>query len=143
MARDDDQTQGAAGEDITLKDPETDSQFADSKRLAAERKTEPGVDPATGERASINFRTLFNKFDGDEAKARAVFNEIATAGGYGRVGEHQDLDLRSLGRSVEENKKRADVAEDLFARRKAEQQGQHQDNLHNAVREILRREGLN
>jgi hypothetical protein len=120
-------------------DPEVDSQFARSKALAKERGTPPGIDPETGERAAITYRQLFNENGGDAKKAETDFREIARAGGYGDVGLDQALDLRSLSRSVEENKAGADRAEDLYGRRMREQQAQHQDNLVNAVGEVLER----
>lgn len=127
--------------DPNLKDPEKDSQFAASKARAKEKGTPPGVDPDTGERAAISVRQLFNENGGDMQKAEADFRAIARAGGYGDVGLNQDLDIRSLSRSVEENKTKADRAEDLFARRAAEQQAQHQDNVMNDVRELVDRIG--
>jgi hypothetical protein len=119
--------------------PEVNSDFARSKRLAKERGTAPGVDPETGERAAVTYRQLFNENGGDAAKAEADFRAIARAGGYGDVELNQALDIRSLSRSVEENKRRADQADDLYARRQHEQQAQHQDNLVNAVGEALER----
>lgn len=118
-------------------DPEITSDFARSKALAKEKGTVPGIDPVTGERAAVTYRQLFNENGGDAAKAEADFREIARAGGYGDVGLDQALDVRSLSRSVEENKRRAGQADDLFARRQHEQQAQHQDNLVNAVGEAL------
>lgn len=125
--------------DPNLKDPEKESQFAKSKALAKEKGTAPGVDPETGERAAVSFRQLFNENGGDAQKAEADFRAIARAGGYGDVGLNQDLDIRSLSRSVEENKALADRAEDLFERRHREQKAQHQDNVMNDVQEALRR----
>lgn len=125
--------------DPNLKDPEVDSQFARSKALAAEKGTAPGVDPETGERAAITYRQLFNENGGDAKKAESDFRAIAKAGGYGDVGLNQALDIRSLKRSVEENKTMADRAGDLFERRGREQQAQHQDNVMNDVHEVLRR----
>lgn len=122
-------------------DPEVDSDFARSKALATERGTAPGIDPETGERAAVTYRQLFNENGGDAAKAERDFREIARAGGYGDVELSQALDIRSLSRSVEENKRRADQSEDLYSRRQYEQQAQHQDNLVNAVGEALERIG--
>ena len=122
-----------------LTDPEVKSQFAESKTLAKEKGTAPGVDPETGERAAVTYRQLFNENGGDAKKAEADFRAIAKAGGYGDVGLNQALDLRSLQRSVEENKVQADRAEDLFERRHREQRAQHQDNLVNEVGEALRK----
>lgn len=127
--------------DPNLKDPEKESQFAASKALAKEQGVAPGVDPETGERAAITVRQLFNENGGDMKKAEADFRAIARAGGYGDVGLNQALDIRSLGRSVEENKDAASKAEDLFERRAREQQAQHQDNIHNDVRELIERIG--
>lgn len=118
-------------------DPEVSSDFARSKALAKERGTAPGIDPETGERAAVTYRQLFNENGGDASKAEADFRAIARAGGFGDVELDQALDVRSLSRSVEENKARAGQADDLFARRKHEQQAQHQDNLVNAVGEAL------
>lgn len=120
-------------------DPEVDSDFARGKALAKERGTAPGVDPVTGERAAVTYRQLFNENGGDASKAEADFREIARAGGFGDVELNQALDVRSLSRSVEENKRRADESDDLYARRQHEQQAQHQDNLVNAVGEVLER----
>lgn len=125
--------------DPKLVDPEKQSQFAASKALAKEKGTAPGVDPETGERAAVTYRQLFNENGGDAKKAEADFRAIARAGGYGDVGLNQALDIRSLSRSVEENKTMADRAEDLFERRAREQQAQHQDNLVNEVGEHLER----
>lgn len=125
--------------DPDLTDPEVKSQFAASKALAKEKGTAPGVDPETGVRAAVSFRQLFNENGGDAKKAEADFRAIARAGGYGDVGINQDLDIRSLSRSVEENKAAADQAEDLFDRRHRDQQAQHQDNVLNDVQEALRR----
>jgi hypothetical protein len=118
-------------------DPEVDSQFARSRALAKEKGTAPGIDPETGERASITYRQIFNETGGDEHRAKEIFTEIARKGGYGDVTLNDTLDIRSLSRSVEENKTRASQAEDLFAQRLHEQQAQHQDNLVNAVGEVL------
>lgn len=120
------------------RDPEVDSEFARSKALAKEKGTAPGVDPKTGERAAVTYRQLVNEM-GDEKRAAEAFRDIAQAGGYGDVGLNQALDIRSLSRSVDENKARADQAEDLYDRRRREQQAQHQDNLVNAVGEALER----
>lgn len=122
-----------------LPDPNVDSEFARGKALAEEKGTPPGVDPVTGERAAVTYRQLFNENGGDASKAEADFREIARAGGYGDVELNQALDIRSLSRSVEENKRRADQSDDLYARRQHEQQAQHQDNLVNAVGEALER----
>lgn len=118
-------------------DPEVDSQFARSKALGKEKGTAPGIDPETGERAAVTYRQLFNETNGDAKKAEEIFREIARAGGYGDVGLEQALDIRSISRSVEENKVLAENAEDLFDRRKHEQQAQHQDNLANEVGKVL------
>lgn len=121
------------------KDPEKDSEFARSKKLAAEKGTPPGVDPETGERAAVTYRQLFNETSGaeDGKVAERMFRDIARAGGYGDVELNQALDIRSLSRSVQENKQRADAAPDLFERRQMEQQAQHQDNLVNEVGKAL------
>lgn len=124
-----------------LNDPEVNSEFARSKALAKEKGTPPGIDPETGERAAITYRQLFNETGGDAKKAEEIFREVARAGGYGDVGLDQALDVRGLSRSVEENKARADQADDLFGRRMHEQQAQHQDNLVNAVGEALNKIG--
>lgn len=121
------------------KNPEVDSDFARTKALAKEKGTPPGIDPVTGERAAITYRQLFNENGGDAQKAESDFREIARAGGFGDVELDQALDIRSLSRSVTENKARADQAEDLYGRRMREQQAQHQDNLVNAVGEALER----
>lgn len=120
-----------------LNDPEKNSDFARGKALAKEKGTAPGVDPVTGERASITYRQIFNETGGDEKKAAEIFRNIAQAGGFGDVGINQALDIRSLSRSVVENKAAADKAEDLYERRQREQQAQHQDGLVNAVGEAL------
>lgn len=121
------------------KDPEIDSGFARSKRLAADKGTAPGIDPVTGERAAVTYRQIFNETGGDERRATEIFRDIARAGGYGDVQLTDTLDIRSASRSVEENKMRADRAEDLFDRRKHEQQAQHQDNVVNDIGEALER----
>lgn len=118
-------------------DPEVDSQFARSRALAKEKGTAPGIDPETGERAAITYRQLFNETGGDAKKAEEIFRDVARAGGYGDVGLEQALDIRSLSRSVEENRVLADRAPDLFERRKHEQQAQHQDTLVNEVGKVL------
>lgn len=125
--------------DPKLNDPEKNSQFAASRALAKDKGTAPGVDPDTGERAAITYRQLFNENGGDAKKAEADFRAIARAGGYGDIGLNQAMDIRSLSRSVEENKVAADKAEDLFERRYREQQAQHQDNVSNDVRELIER----
>lgn len=122
-----------------LNDPEKDSEFARSKALAKEKGTAPGIDPETGERAAVTYRQLFNETGGDAKKAEEIFRDVARAGGYGDVDLDQALDIRSAKRSVEENKVLADRSEDLFDRRKREQQAQHQDNLVNAIGEALRK----
>lgn len=122
-----------------LNDPEVNSEFARGKALAKERGTPPGIDPETGERAAVTYRQLFNETEGDAKKAEEIFRDVARAGGYGDVALDQALDIRSLSRSVEENKVLADKAEDLYGQRMREQQAQHQDNLVNAVGEVLRK----
>lgn len=129
-----------------LNDPEVNSEFARSKTLAQERGTAPGVDPTTGERAAVTYRQLYNEMGGDEKRAREAFQEIARAGGYGDVALDQTLDIRSLSKSVEENKAARDRGVDmkgqpldLYGKRQMEQQAQHQDNLVNAVGEALRK----
>lgn len=129
-----------------MPNPEENSEFARSKQLAADKGTAPGVDPKTGERASITYRQIYNETGGDENRTRQIWNDLKAAGGYGNVDQDQTLDLRSLSRSVNEYK---DAAErgvdlkgrplDLFGKRKMEQQAQHQDNLVNAVGEVLER----
>lgn len=128
------------------KNPETDSQFARSKALAKEKGTAPGIDPITGERAAVTYRQLYNETGGDETQAREIFQDIARAGGYGDVALDQTLDVRSLSRSVEENKVAVDRGVDfdgqpldLYGKHKMKQQAQHQDNLVNAVGEALRK----
>lgn len=131
-----------------LNDPEVNSEFAKGKRLAKEKGTPPGVDPVTGERGAITFRQLFNETDGDEKRSREIFNKVARAGGYGDMNDATPdlaLDLKSLGRMNETIKdainKGVDLEGrplDLYGKRKMEQQAQHQDNLNNAVREIIR-----
>ena len=123
----------------TRKDPEVDSEFARGKKRAAEKGTPPGVDPDTGERAAVTYRQLFNEMDGDAKLAEQTFRDIARAGGYGDVELNQALDIKSLSRSRDENKGLADRAVDLFERRQMEQKAQHQDNLVNAVGEVLER----
>lgn len=125
-------------------DPEVDSEFARGKRLAEEKGTPPGIDPVTGERAAVTYRQLYNETGGDERRAKELFHEIARAGGYGDVDLNQALDIRSLSRSVEENKNAAERGIDLqgrpldlFGKRQMEQNAQHQDNLVNAVGEAL------
>lgn len=125
--------------DKPLTDPEVDSEFARSKAKAKEKGTAPGIDPDTGERAAVTFRQLFNETGGDAKKAEEIFRDIARAGGYGDVGLDQTLDIRSASRSVEENKVLADRAEDLYDKRRREQQAQHQDNLVNNIGEALRK----
>jgi hypothetical protein len=120
------------------KDPEVDSQFARSKKLAKEKGTAPGVDPETGERGAVTYRQLFNETGGDARRAEEIFRNVARAGGYGDVQLTDTLDIRSASRSVEENKQRADQADDLFAKRAHEQQAQHQDNLVNQISEALK-----
>lgn len=128
------------------RDPEVDSEFARGKRLARERGTPEGIDPTTGERAAVTFRQLYNETS-DEAAAAEIFRDVARKGGYGDVGLDQALDIRSLDRSVEANKKAADDGIDLqtgreldkFGKRQFEQAAQHQDNLRNAVGEALER----
>ncbi len=122
-----------------MKDPEVDSDFARSKALAKQKGTAQGIDPETGERAAVTYRQLFNETGGDAKKAEEIFREVARAGGYGDVGIEQALDVRSLSRSVEENKIRAEHAEDLYAKRQHEQQAQHQDNIVNEVGKILKK----
>lgn len=122
-----------------LNDPEKNSEFARSKTLAQEKGTAPGYDPETGERAAVTYRQLFNETNGDAAAAEKIFRDVARAGGYGDVGLDQTLDIRSASRSVEENKILADRAEDLFDKRRREQQAQHQDNLVNSIGEALRK----
>jgi len=120
-----------------LNDPEVNSDFARSKALAKEKGTAPGIDPETGERAAITYRQIFNETGGDDKAAQEIFRGVARAGGYGDVGLDQTLDIRSLSRSVEENKALADKEEDLFGKRQREQQAQHQDNLVNDVGKVL------
>jgi hypothetical protein len=133
-----------------LKDPEQNSEFARSKRLSQEKGVAPGVDPVTGERAAITYRQLYNEMNGDEARATETFRDIAAAGGYGDIDprQHPDqaLDIRGLSRSVEESKKAAEKGVDLqgrpldlYGKRRMEQHAQHQDNLVNAVGEVLER----
>lgn len=128
------------------KDPEVDSEFARGKRLAEEKGTPQGVDPVTGERAAVTYRQLYNE-TGDEAAAAEIFRNVARAGGYGDVDLDQALDVRSLDRSAQANRKAADGGVDLqtgreldkFGKRHYEQAAQHQDNLVNAVGEALER----
>lgn len=123
-----------------LNDPEVNSEFARGKALAKEKGTPPGIDPETGERAAITYRQLYNETNGDKddgKKAAEIFRDVARAGGYGDVDLNQSLDIRSLSRSVEENKILADREEDLFGKRQKEQQAQHQDNLVNDVHKVL------
>ena len=129
-----------------LTDPEVNSQFAASKRLAKEKGTAPGIDPETGERAAVTYRQLYNETGGDAKAAEQIFRDVARAGGFGDVDLDQTLDIRSLSRSVVENKSAADREVDiqgqpldLFGKHKLEQQAQHQDNLVNAVGEVLER----
>ena len=129
-----------------LTDPEVNSEFARGKAKAKERGTPEGIDPDTGERAAVTYRQLYNEMGGDAKRAAEVFNEIARAGGYGEVDLNQTLDIRSLSRSVEENKTAAERGVDmegrpldLYGKHKLKQQAQHQDNLVNAVGEALRK----
>lgn len=126
-----------------LNDPEVNSEFAKGKRLAQEKGTPPGIDPVTGERAAVTYRQLYNE-TGDAKQAEQMFRDVARAGGYGDVDLDQTLDIRSLSRSVEENKSLAERGLDSqgrpldrFAKDKIQQQAQHQDNLVNAVGEVL------
>lgn len=119
-----------------LNDPEVNSEFARSKALAKEKGTPPGIDPVTGERAAVTYRQLFNE-TGDAQKAEEIFRGVSRAGGYGDVDLNQALDIRSLSKSVEENKRQADRSEDKFERHEREQQAQHQDNLVNDVGKVL------
>jgi hypothetical protein len=129
-----------------LNDPEVSSQFAESKRLAKEKGTAPGIDPETGERAAVTYRQLFNE-TGDEQAAKAIFEDVARAGGFGNVDLDQSLDIRSLKRSVQEHKQSAESGVDFktggdldrFGKHHHEQAAQHQDNLVNAVGEALER----
>lgn len=132
--------------DPKLNDPEVNSEFARGKRLAEERGTAVGIDPNTGERAAVTYRQLYNETNGDEALARQIFHDVARAGGYGDVGLDQSLDIRSLSRSVDENRTAAESGRDLkgreldlFGKRQMEQQAQHQDNLVNEVGKVLER----
>lgn len=127
-----------------LNDPEVNSEFAKGKRLAQEKGTPEGVDPATGERAAVTYRQLYNETNGDAAKAEKIFRDVARAGGYGDVALDQALDIRSLSRSVEDRKLAAERGVDmqgkpldLFGKHQMEQSAQHQDNLVNDVHEAL------
>lgn len=128
------------------KDPEVDSEFARGKRLAEEKGTPQGIDPITGERASVTYRQLYNE-TGDEAAAKEIFQSVARAGGYGEVDLNQTLDVRGLERSVQANRDAARDGVDAhtgreldkFGKRHYEQAAQHQDNLVNAVGEALER----
>lgn len=129
-----------------LNDPEVNSDFARSRALAQEKGTEPGIDPVTGERAAVTYRQLYNETGGDAKKAEQIFRDVANAGGFGNVDLDQALDIRSLSRSVVENKTAAERGVDLqgrpldlFGKHQVEQQAQHQDNLVNAVGEVLER----
>lgn len=122
--------------DPNLPDPE-DMEFGRTKALAAEKGTPPGIDPETGERAAVTYRQLYNETNGDAKRAEEIFRDIARKGGYGDVQLTDALDIRSLGRSVEENKVMAAQSEDLYGRHQREQQAQHQDNLLNDVGEAL------
>lgn len=128
-----------------LNDPEVNSEFAKQKRLAKEKGTPPGVDPVTGERGAITYRQLYNETDGDAARAREIFDAVKKAGGYGDVGLEQALDVRSLDRMPDTIrdaiKKGVDLKGDpldRFGKDQMEQLAQHQDNLRNDVREIIR-----
>jgi hypothetical protein len=129
-----------------LKDPEVNSEFATSKKLAAEKGTAPGIDPVTGERAAVTYRQLFNE-TGDERVAKEIFENVAKAGGFGNVDLDQALDIRSLDRSAKAHKESAKSGVDFktggeldrFGKRHHEQAAQHQDNLVNAVGEALDR----
>lgn len=129
-----------------LTDPEVNSEFARSKALAKEKGTAPGIDPETGERAAVTYRQLFNE-TGDETTARAIFEDVARAGGFGNVELDQTLDIRSLKHSAAAHKKAAETGIDFrdgskldpFGKRHHEQAAQHQDNLVNAVGEALER----
>lgn len=123
--------------DTNLNDPEVNSEFARGKALAKEKGTPEGIDPVTGERAAVTYRQLYNETGGDEKRAREIFEDVARAGGFGDVDLNQALDVRSLSKSVEENKVLADKSEDLYGKRQREQKAQHQDNLVNAVGEAL------
>jgi hypothetical protein len=135
-----------AKEQPDMNDPEVNSDFARQKRRAEEKGTAEGYDPDTGERAAVTFRQLFNETGGDAAAAEKIFRDVARAGGYGDVAMDQALDIRSLQRSVEENKTAVEKgvdfkgrALDLYGKHQMKQQAQHQDNLVNAVGEVLER----
>lgn len=139
-----DETEAAWQEHIKH-DPETEGQFADSKRLAEEKGTGPGIDPQTNERAAVTYRQLFNE-TGDAKAAEMIFRNVARAGGYGDVDLDQTLDVRGLKRSVGEYKDAAERGVDLkgkpldkFGEHQHRQLAQHQDNLVNAVGEALER----
>jgi hypothetical protein len=129
-----------------LTDPEVNSQFAASKRLAKEKGTAPGIDPVTGERAAVTYRQLFNE-TGDEQVAKKIFEDVARAGGFGNVDLNQTLDIRSLEHSAKAHKKSAESGIDFtdgseldpYGKHHHQQAAQHQDNLINAVGEALER----
>jgi len=127
------------------KDPEVDSQFAASKRLAKEKGTAPGIDPVTGERAAITYRQLFNE-TGDETAAQTIFDQVKRAGGFGDVDNNQVLDIRGLSDARDAHKASADQGVDFRSGEQLDKYGihshrqaaQHQDNIVNAVGEALR-----
>lgn len=132
----------------SLPDPEKDSDFARGRDAARAKGTPMGVDPATGERASITVRGLYNE-TGDEQAAIKAFREVARAGGFGDVDLDQALDIRSLSNSVKAHNRSADegrnltgqgdpVELDRYGKERHRQAAQHQDNLVNAVGEALR-----
>lgn len=131
--------------DPKLNDPEVNSEFARGKRLAEEKGAPPGVDPVSGEIASVSYRTIFNAVNGDEKRAKEIFNEVAEKGGYGVIeNPNQFLDIRSLERARDDDKKliergvdREGRKLDLFGKRAMEQQAQHHDSVMNDVREVL------
>lgn len=108
-------------------------------KAAAQRAGDRTRDPKTGERTSVSIRQLFNE-TGDMALAEKIHAEVAKAGGFGQT--RHDLDIRSLDRSVEENKAKADTAEDKYDRHRNLQAAQAQDNLVNEVRSIFKKHGL-
>lgn len=127
------------------KDPEKDSEFARGKAKAKAAGTPPGVDPETGERASVSYREVYNAVDGDERRAKEIFNEICEKGGYGIIDNpNQFVDIRSLERARDDNSvllgrgvDRQGNKLDLFGKRALEQEAQHHDNRMNDVREVL------
>jgi hypothetical protein len=124
--------------DHILPDPEGDSERSRAAARGKKKRLAPNYDPETGEISSVSLRSLYNETE-DERASREILRDVQRKGGFGVLPDYQDLDIKSLGRSVEENKAMAELAPDKFARRGLEQQAQHQDNVRNDVMEALER----